>query len=203
MPNCPTCDTFLETEHGIKIHHTVVHDESLVNTVPCEQCGVEVSVSPSKEKYEKHFCSRSCHGVWREENKDEFFDRDMVAVQCEVCGMEMLKKPSEVEMYEEHYCSIECMGERYKDRLSGDGNPRWKGGHAVDMYPSDWSTIRESILKRDGYVCQVCGMGDDEHIDEFEQGLHVHHIVPLSEGGTNENENLISLCALCHRDAHA
>jgi len=28
--------------------------------------------------------------------------------------------------------------------------------------------------------------------------LHVHHVVPRSEGGTNDLSNLVTLCSRCH-----
>jgi hypothetical protein len=30
----------------------------------------------------------------------------------------------------------------------------------------------------------------------------VHHIIPLSEGGTNDESNLMSLCRSCHEKIH-
>jgi 5-methylcytosine-specific restriction endonuclease McrA len=32
--------------------------------------------------------------------------------------------------------------------------------------------------------------------------LEVHHIVPVSDGGSDEPHNLILLCAECHAEAH-
>jgi formamidopyrimidine-DNA glycosylase len=32
--------------------------------------------------------------------------------------------------------------------------------------------------------------------------LHVHHFVPLSEGGSNDPTNLTTICADCHRRMH-
>ena len=32
--------------------------------------------------------------------------------------------------------------------------------------------------------------------------LQVHHIIPESEGGTNESDNLITVCLTCHADVH-
>jgi 5-methylcytosine-specific restriction endonuclease McrA len=31
----------------------------------------------------------------------------------------------------------------------------------------------------------------------------VHHIIPLSEGGTNKQQNLMALCKSCHSTNHA
>ena len=52
-----------------------------------------------------------------------------------------------------------------------------------------WQRIRAYILHRDGYVCAKCGGG---------AVLHVDHIVPVSEGGGNEPENLRVLCEGCN-----
>jgi len=50
--------------------------------------------------------------------------------------------------------------------------------------------IRERILLRDRYTCQVCGrVGTD---------LEVDHVVPLAIGGNNSDSNLQVLCPSCH-----
>lgn len=45
----------------------------------------------------------------------------------------------------------------------------------------------------DNYVCPLQGTPFDE------AGYEVDHIIPLSEGGTNEASNLQALCLMCHR----
>jgi 5-methylcytosine-specific restriction endonuclease McrA len=32
--------------------------------------------------------------------------------------------------------------------------------------------------------------------------LHIHHVIPLSEGGKSETDNLMVLCSECHTDVH-
>ena len=44
-----------------------------------------------------------------------------------------------------------------------------------------------------GYVCPLSGTPFDE------AGYEVDHILPLSDGGTNEASNLQALCLMCHR----
>lgn len=34
------------------------------------------------------------------------------------------------------------------------------------------------------------------------KAMHVHHIVPIMDGGTNDESNLITLCADCHNEWH-
>lgn len=57
-----------------------------------------------------------------------------------------------------------------------------------------WDTIRIERLRRDHHVCQGCG--------ERTSVLDVHHIVPLYRGGSNEIDNLITLCRDCHTRIH-
>lgn len=52
--------------------------------------------------------------------------------------------------------------------------------------------VRFEIFKRDGFVCQYCGNHPPSVI------LHVDHIVPVVEGGSNEDTNLITSCADCN-----
>ena len=64
-----------------------------------------------------------------------------------------------------------------------------------------WQDMRELILERDYHLCRVCFEGSR---GAFPAGrLQVHHIVPLAEdyGQRLDEENLISLCPLHHRDA--
>ena len=62
-----------------------------------------------------------------------------------------------------------------------------------ENYPENWSEIRSNILKRDNHACCNC---------RYTKKLHVHHIVPLSRGGTNNETNLITLCEKCHIMIH-
>jgi len=64
-------------------------------------------------------------------------------------------------------------------------------------YGSLWRKKRDSYAKSQP-VCERCLL----------KGLYVpveevHHIKPLSEGGTHEESNLISLCKSCHSKIHA
>lgn len=52
---------------------------------------------------------------------------------------------------------------------------------------------RSRIFRQDDNMCVRCGA---------EESLQIHHITPVSEGGTKENENLVTLCKSCHKAAH-
>ncbi|GAB7057357.1 hypothetical protein JCM16163A_41060 [Paenibacillus sp. YK5] len=55
------------------------------------------------------------------------------------------------------------------------------------------SELRQQILERDGKKCSKCSS---------KQKLHVHHIVHREDGGSNEPDNLITLCDICHAEEH-
>lgn len=72
---------------------------------------------------------------------------------------------------------------------------------AVDSRRSDddwdsyeWRQKREQRLKIDDYQCCGCGRSDLQ--------LHVHHIVPDTNGGVDRIENLRTLCYNCHNKTH-
>ena len=53
--------------------------------------------------------------------------------------------------------------------------------------------LHRQILERDGWRCQVCGSM---------QNLQVHHLKFRSHSGSDEEQNLITLCAECHERMH-
>lgn len=57
----------------------------------------------------------------------------------------------------------------------------------------EYLKLKESVLKKYRNKCANCGSKED---------LEIHHIVPLSLGGTNNATNLVPLCYSCHKAAH-
>jgi 5-methylcytosine-specific restriction endonuclease McrA len=55
--------------------------------------------------------------------------------------------------------------------------------------------VRREVLARDQHRCQAPGCGRTRF-------LEVHHIKPRQNGGGNQPENLVTLCAACHRLFH-
>ena len=59
-----------------------------------------------------------------------------------------------------------------------------------------FENTKAMVLNRDGYKCQYC---KGKHKDSK---LEVHHIIFRSKGGSDEAENLITLCHTCHKALH-
>ena len=57
-----------------------------------------------------------------------------------------------------------------------------------------FSSRKEAVLNRDSYKCQHCGKKNCR--------LEVHHITYRSNGGTDDENNLITLCKECHDCVH-
>jgi len=55
--------------------------------------------------------------------------------------------------------------------------------------------LRAAVLARDRHRCATSGCGSARF-------LEVHHIVPRSAGGANEEANLVTLCSRCHGFVH-
>jgi 5-methylcytosine-specific restriction endonuclease McrA len=64
-------------------------------------------------------------------------------------------------------------------------------------YPPDWNDRCAMVKSRDGYACTACGY--PAGFQRRTRELHVHHITAISEGGTNDIDNLTTLCHICHR----
>lgn len=54
-----------------------------------------------------------------------------------------------------------------------------------------------NVAMNQDWSCPVCG----EHLFNGEQ-LHTHHIVPVKDGGSDKQENLVHLHSQCHQNLH-
>lgn len=56
------------------------------------------------------------------------------------------------------------------------------------------SSRRKAVLHRDNYTCQCCGKKNCQ--------LQTHHIIYRSRGGSDDENNMITLCKECHKGVH-
>lgn len=83
-----------------------------------------------------------------------------------------------------------------ESRVAGRSAKRAEG-----LLPNDWESdvrkqiskkLRFEVFKRDKFTCQYCGAHPPDVI------LQVDHIHPVSKGGTNDQDNLITACQPCN-----
>ncbi len=58
-------------------------------------------------------------------------------------------------------------------------------------YPPYWDYVRGVVLNKDKGRCQISGCPSRTE-------LHVHHMLPISQGGSHRIENLVTLCVFHH-----
>lgn len=85
--------------------------------------------------------------------------------------------------------------------ISGPNNWNWKGGVSVlyrGYHGAEWPEVAERVRKRDGYVCQRCGISQAS----LGETLHVHHVIPAANftdlRKAHRESNLTTLCPPCH-----
>ena len=55
--------------------------------------------------------------------------------------------------------------------------------------------VIEKVFRRDGYRCQMCGARKSDGVQ-----LTIDHIIPLAAGGSNDIDNLQTLCKSCNEN---
>lgn len=80
----------------------------------------------------------------------------------------------------------------YRGRCDEHKEVRWtKSKNRLSGW--DWAKVRPRILARDGHLCQSCLQAG-----RYTQATEVDHVIPLSKGGSNDDDNLMALCHTCH-----
>lgn len=78
-----------------------------------------------------------------------------------------------------------------RGRVDKPYQPRFDPKLATPRLPEkEWWPLRAKILRRDGFRCTYCK-------DEPAR-LCVDHVVPLSRGGSNDEDNLVACCLPCN-----
>jgi 5-methylcytosine-specific restriction endonuclease McrA len=63
----------------------------------------------------------------------------------------------------------------------------------LHLAPKLYESLRQEVLRRDGWKCQSCGALSN---------LEIHHRELRSQTGDDSKENLITLCTACHSIVH-
>lgn len=178
-----------------------------LTTIECEICSGEFDRPPSYiEKHDKMTCSMECRSkllsqTTNGENNNNYRPESHSTTTCNYCEKEFEYSTSS---RSGEYCSYSC---KAKDATGKDA-PNWKGGWVDGDYGPNWDEQRNKALDRDGRSCVICGMLEENALDETNSPLHVHHRIrkeefrnedgSLNYEAANELSNLITLCVECH-----
>lgn len=182
----------------------------------CEYCGEKFLPRRSTQKY--------CGPICKQKSNRERLKNRIYKYTCQYCGKEYESKVK----LKEQFCKEECKRKyEYEKRMAeyeedlNDNLQKEKNNLAqsvifdiVNLTVSEiilsagknksafgknmdyWKLsdipeeTRKFVLQRDGHKCKVC-KNDTE--------LHIHHIIKRAEGGNHSPNNLVTLCASCHR----
>ena len=130
---CPTCGEEFDTERAVKIHHSMVHDKSIVDpsgAFQCPTCGQgfnsehAMKIHHSKlhgetlvERYNgDHECPTCRKGFDAERSMkihhSKIHGESLAGVQtdCDFCGETIRKEPAELKAHEYVFCDNTCRG---------------------------------------------------------------------------------------------
>lgn len=168
----------------------------------CQACQKEFFVIPSQG--DTKFCSRECKSrchVITKTRVDKGRRRVNVLI-CIECGKEFPR----IRISKPKFCSDLCRKTSASRKSSGENNYFYKDGSSKlkKTYRGEqWNIIRLQVFQRDNFTCQECGVHcmsrvDSERMKNFSRTIQCHHITPYHKDGSNELENLITLCLPCH-----
>lgn len=145
---------------------------------------------------QRKFCSHQCNDIW-------WLNIKTIKINCSKCG-----KTCSVSKDSKNKICRSCINKnpnRKKHSMPGDKNPNWKGGHTSwkeGRYGKDkdglsWITQRKLAWARDKNTCRNCGK------IPAKRKTDVHHINPYRFSFSHALDNLICLCASCHKKEEA
>jgi len=163
----------------------------------CEYCGDVCKRYASEIKeYDHQFCSDECYHAWESDHvrggaHHNYGTGNAFDTSCAECG-DTVRVTADNADHDRHFCDDGCYTAWKRANYHGQGHPNWRGGKSIydavkKQLQPPFSAVRDRVCAD---VCRNCGATDCT--------FHVHHIVPLMAGGTNEDWNLMTLCEPCH-----
>jgi len=141
----------------------------------CVRCDKKFLAYPYEVRNNRKFCSKLCGTLYTNKSRSE-----------KMLGNKNRKHTSESKT-RLRYCNL------------GTRNPNWKGGITTKIQhlrnSSEYEHWRNAVLKKDNYMCVLCGRKDL---------LHTHHLESFwkNEELRFDIENGIAVCIDCHSDIH-
>ena len=146
-------------------------------TLTCGHCGKIFERDKQQVRSDNQYCSMRCSGL-ASTGRVRAASRPAIPTICGECGVTFMSKASRPRKY----CSRACGSKAHARAMLGDGNANHRHGQ-------NQSSARTIALRFYPARCIICG---------FDVVVLIHHILPKSQGGTNEPANLAVLCPNHH-----
>lgn len=181
---CPVCNEIFITENYRKIYCSskCCNKGSKLNKFEheCINCKKIISGKGNKTK---QFCSKECERQYTNEIQKERLIEELneeIAIDRWTHVESILRDIVYIKVSE------------IINKSNNSSNAKVYNGQAINYWelgdiPRD---TRKFVLQRDNNECQVC---------QNKNNLHIHHIIKRVNGGDHSPQNLITLCASCHR----
>jgi 5-methylcytosine-specific restriction endonuclease McrA len=183
---CKTCGKKFTTTSNAKVYcsygcsktYIKIYQRQRLKTkeykIKCKFCSnIFITDQPNRK-----YCNNECSKRYREEkyykekNGENTDKNKIVYDNCRVCNKEFIKTARY------HICcSDDC---KEANRIS-------------NLYVGKFI-----IFNRDNFTCIYCGKSSIE--DGIK--LHLDHIIPISKGGKNTADNLVTSCSMCNLEKH-
>lgn len=92
-----------------------------------------------------------------------------------------------------YFYDYDYITDRYGQLASIDFECSLRKYHSKNQRKLATRELREKIMKRDNYTCQLCGKYMPDEV-----GLQIDHIIPIAKGGKTVTSNLRVLCSKCN-----
>ena len=167
----------------------------------CIDCGKLLGIKSFWKKNQRcHSCdTKRKHRLGilniRGENSGRFIDgRSSEKYYCIICKVNKICYTNWLRGQQR--CSSCAKKELFKDPKK---HPNWNNGSSFEPYSPEFNdSLKDSIRKRDNYICQnsECNMTEEEHLIVMGKVLTIHHI-DYNKKNCKET-NLITVCDSCN-----
>lgn len=188
LPNCCDCHKKLSRPDAERCYHCKVKfmigekaaaykDGHTIRGNFCKDCNTQILGSSTRCK--------SCQ--W---NYVMSLKPPVKVYQCEDCNIIITREAKK--------CGSCAQLKRFKNP---ENHPLWIDGRSFEPYPYKFNQqLKAKIRARDNYICQGCGMTEEEHLIVYGRILNIHHI-DYNKQNCFES-NLIATCNQCNGRAN-
>lgn len=165
----------------------------------CEICGKRGHRSYAEGKVPSHFfCSRECQNIWQktredivEKNKDPEFRKKVsegLKRRRQTLGDNYHSPETKRKIGEATVKHWNEYDDETRQHMLAVLKDNATAKRTYGPYDLDWKRLSAKLCSNG--ICHRCGSRQD---------LHVHHIIPVREGGQRERKNLVVLRSSCHK----